>query len=287
MKNKKFLHQYFILLCLVFFSTNIYGQREYYMIDYHVTKDMNITPKTIKILGNSAIDPKNSGKIDKQLFESKLKSLIPNKNSTDILCIDLENKIYQDLRNNKLNSKKVANSIDEFVSLIKMIRNLRPHVKVGVYALPFPVYYDSQLTRNQVGKFDKIFKEVDYIFPSIYIYYPAAQKGLQSNINYFNKNLDIAVYYAKKYNKEIIPFFWYLVHPSNKKFSNELLDINEMKYYIDYLWNYSENKYAFKGIVLWNSTTPFTKKNVKTSFLKNKKNLKNTTEAINYYQSIL
>lgn len=287
MKNKKFLHQYFILLCLVFFNTNIFGQREYYMIDYHATKDMNITPKTIKILGNSAIDPKNSGKIDKHLFESKLKSLIPNKNSTDILCIDLENKIYQDLRNNKLNSKKVANSIDEFVSLIKIVRKLRPNVKVGIYALPFPFYYDSQIVRNQVGKFDKIFKEVDYIFPSLYIYYPSAQKGLQSNIDYFNKNLEAAVYYSKKYNKEIIPFFWYLIHPSNKKFSNELLEKDEFKYYIDYLWKYSKTKYPLKGIVLWNSSTPFTNKSVKTSFLKRKKYFKNTTEVINYYHPIL
>jgi|SRR5690554_231837 len=274
------------IVCFMSFGQN--NERIYYFVDYHVTKDIHIEHQKIKILGASGIDPYDKGSIDYKLLERNLNRLFPEEEAEGILCIDLENSIYKNLRNNKKEDLRAFKSINEFVGMINFVKIKRPNIKVGIYAIPFPFYYSSQKKRNELEKLDKILESVDIIFPSLYIYYPASQKGLKSNMNFLQENLDIASSYAKKYDKEIIPLVWYLVHPSNKKHKHAMIEKSEMKEYIDFIWSFSESKFKLKGILIWNSSTPFKNNSIQTDLLKTKKEYKysNPAEAIDYYKSV-
>lgn len=277
------------LLCMLLMIFNLSfsqdNSRKYYFLDYHTGNDVGLKHESIKIIGNSGIDPHDTGVVDYAILERNLKKAFPKETDGGILCIDLENSIYQNLRNNDKESIKAKKSIEEFVTMLVFIKKKRPNIKVGVYALPFPFYYSNQIKRNESGKLDEIVKNVDIIFPSLYMYYPAAQKGLKSNLAFLKENLEAACSLAKKYNKEVIPLVWYLVHPSNKKYKHAMLEKSEMKSYIDFIWNFSESEFKLKGIWIWNSPTPFTKKSAQTSLLKSRMNYNNTSEAIEYYKS--
>lgn len=288
MRRNSIFYPLLVLLLSTNFVFSQNNNREYYFVDYHVTKDIYLEHQKIKIIGASGIDPHDKGSIDYKLLERNLIKMFPEKEAKGILCIDLENSIYKGLMNNNKEHPKVTKSIGEFVGMIYFVKNKRPNVKVGIYAMPFPFYYSSQKKRNEVGKLDEILSKVDIIFPSLYVYYPAVQKGLQSNLKFLEENLEEASIYAKKYNKEIIPLVWYLIHPSNKKYRAAMIDKSEMKEYIDFIWSFSESKFKLKGILIWNSPTPFKNKSIQTNLLKTRKEYKynNPAEAIDYYKSI-
>lgn len=285
MKKDSSLFFLCILLMIFNLSFSQNNGRKYYFLDYHTVDDVSLKHESIKIIGNSGIDPNDRGVVDYAILERNLKKLFPKEIDRGILCIDLENSIYQNLRNNDRGSIKATKSIEQFLTMLDFIKKKRPNIKVGIYALPFPFYYSSHKRRNESGKLDEIIKNVDIIFPSLYIYYPAAQKGLKSNFTFLKENLEAACSLAKKHNKEVIPLVWYLVHPSNKKYKHAMLEKSEMKSYIDFIWNFSESEFKLKGIWIWNSPTPFIKKSAQTSLLKSRTNYNNTSQAIEYYKS--
>ena len=281
-----------ILIFLLLYSVcyNSYSQnnnRPYYFVDYQAPNEASFEHQKVKIIGASGIDPYDKGFVNYKLLERNLIKMFPEKGTKGILCIDLENSIYKNIRNNEKSNLVVSKSIKEFVGMIDFIKNKRPNIKVGIYAIPFPFYYSSQKKRNEVGKLDEILSKVDIIFPSLYIYYPAVQKGLQSNLKFLEENLEEASIYAKKYNKEIIPLVWYLIHPSNKKYRAAMIDKSEMKEYMDYIWKFSDSKFKLKGVLIWNSSTPFKNKTIQTNLLHSKnKTVNSAAAAIDYYKSI-
>lgn len=240
----------------------------------------------IKILGQYMIDPKRNGLIDYNLVEKYLIKLYPDKDSSGILCINLEGKLFVDLRDHDLNSSKSKNAINQYISLLKYVKTKRPNLQVGIYGLPFTVYYKSQEIRNHNRKLDLILELSDVFFPSLYIFYPAIQKEKQANFDYFKKNLDVAFYYAEQSKKPVLPFIWYLVHPSNKRYKYEMIPKSEMKSYIHYIEEYTSIKnQKISGIVWWDTPTPYNNRSIKNNLLpkKEKRNEWTMEEAFRYY----
>lgn len=226
----------------------------------------------IKMIGGYMIDPEKKGEIDLNSVAFYLNRLFPEKQSSGLLCIDLENSLYYDIRNKSVNTKECEFAIAKFIELIAFVKLHYPNIKLGIYGIPFTVYYDSQLMRNEKQKLDKLLVEVDVLFPSFYIYYPAKQKGLYSNYMYLKKNLDIAFEYSERLNKPLIPFFWYLVHSSNEIYKFAMLPKKEVDLYIDYLFRYkSASGKKIDGIVWWDTPTPFIKNSVNSSLLQDKR----------------
>src|SRR5690606_12568763 len=119
---------------------------------------------------------------------------------------------------NNLNSVRFKNAEKQFIDLLRYIKGVRPNLKIGIYGIPFRTYYPSQLKWNGDRKFDRLMSMSDIVFPSLYIIYPDKEKGKDANEQYLKDNLDVAFSYGERFNKPVIPFIWYIVHPNNKKY---------------------------------------------------------------------
>jgi hypothetical protein len=207
--------------------------------------------RTIKLLGGYMIDPDKKGIIDTGSVRRYLLELFPNFSDSGTLCINLENKLYKDLRDFDFKDKQFQNAQKAFLDLIRFIKKLRPRIKCGIYGLPFRVYYKSQEKWNENNKFSYIFREVDIIFPSLYILYPDQQYGENANNEYWKFNLKCVFEYDRYFRKPIIPFVWYMVNPGNKIFGGSFLKLNELERYIEFLKNYEYDSRSISGIVWW------------------------------------
>ncbi|WP_339698162.1 hypothetical protein [uncultured Marixanthomonas sp.] len=242
----------------------------------------------IKLLGGYMIDPHKKGTINLESVDKHLKKLFPKPNDEGVLCVNLENRYYDNIRNYDVTHRKYKEAIQEFKKLINFIRIRRPNVKLGIYGLPYRTYYKSQTKWNVGTKLDAILSEVDYIFPSLYVLYPDKEKGEKANNIYWNKNLDTAFSYADRLDKKVIPFVWYIVSTNNKMFGGELLGKNEMSRYLEHIKNYiSPYNCKVDGVVWWESSKKSFKKNVQSATHLNESiDLKNSTILKTYTQHL-
>lgn len=242
--------------------------------------------KKIDLIGGNKIDPNKKDTFDYKNIEMHLLKLYPKKNAKGVLCINIENHIYQSLKEDN-DSDNFSFAIVHFVKMINFIKNFRPNVKIGIYGIPFRTYYTTQLRRNK--KLDKILAKTDIIFPSLYLLFPDKERGEKENDRYLTENLETAFYYADRLNKPVMPFVWYMVSPNNKKFGGELLGKNEMRRYVNLIRRFtSKKKNKVNAIVWWESSKKAFLKNVKkASHLENEKVKLNSTDIlINYSLSI-
>lgn len=279
MKIIKFLIVIFFLISITFDvlgqkSKSIYFFKERY--DKSVQNEVLNIYNNIKIIGASSIYRNYNSNIDLDLYKRNLLKLIPDRNDNSLLCIDIENIQFEKLKKGNLSEQ--SKSANAFYELLKLTKSLRPKLKIGFYGIPFNFYYDSQNTFNSIQKFGSLLNEVDVLFPSVYIYYPEKQKGVNSNLQYLEKNLVVALNLGTKFNKPVYPFFWYLVHPSNKKFGYSMLSKDEVNQYLSFMNNFTYNGKSISGIIWWDTITPYNKKMIKN-------NSRNINETLKYYMS--
>ena len=221
------------------------------------------------------IDPKNKGVVDKESFIKNIIKFYPNLSSNDILCIDLENKVYRDLADYDAGTAGYQKASSAFVWMLKTVKKMRPNVKVGIYGLPFRAYYPNAKNTN---KLDVILSCADYIFPSLYTMYPDSQIGKLRNEKYLKENLSIALEYGIRLKKPVIPFVWSVVHPSNTLSGGQLLSSNEVVQNLKLIENFSYKNTKVKGVVWWDPDANYFSKVVKTQ-------MKSTNNDPKYLQS--
>src|SRR5690606_18402972 len=132
---------------------------------------------SINILSGYMIDPKRENNFNFLSVDKYLNQMFPNITDTGILCINIENEVYQELKTNNLNSVRFKNAEKQFIDLLRYIKGVRPNLKIGIYGIPFRTYYPSQLKWNGDRKFDRLMSMSDIVFPSLYIIYPDKEKG--------------------------------------------------------------------------------------------------------------
>lgn len=210
----------------------------------------------IKLLGGYMIDPEKKGVINLDRVRYHLVDLFPRPDDAGVLCINLENKLYQDLKNFDKKSYSFRRAEDEFSRLLSFIKEIRPNLRIGIYGIPFRTFFEGQSKWNDDNKFDKIISLTDIIFPSLYILYPDHERGAESNNRYFDRNLEVAFDYGYRLKKPVIPFIWYIVNPGNKRFGGELLTDDEMLRYVKYITTYRSRFQGKRvnGIVWWETT---------------------------------
>ncbi len=206
--------------------------------------------KNYRLITQHYIDPKNTGQIDLELLRKKILDFYPSADVKELICLDLENKIYNDLIKYDKSDKRFLKAQDSFISMVKLINGIRPNLKIGIYAIPSRYYYKSSKEFNS-KKFDEILKHCDVIMPSLYSMYPEKQVGKNSNTTYLKNNLRQALEYGVRLNKPVIPFVWSMVHPSNKLYSYQILPEKEMKENLEIIKNYTYNGSSVDGIVWW------------------------------------
>lgn len=202
-----------------------------------------------RLMISGHIDPKNTGNVDKELFAQSIVRYYPDKLANGILCIDLENKAYSNLVKLDQSTAEFKDARDQFIWMIRKVKELRPNVKVGFYGLPIRVYYfKTSVTSN---KLDEILSVTDYIFPSLYTMYPNSEIGKPRNEKYLRENLEAALDYGSRLNKPVIPFIWDIVHPSNKKNGGQLVSKDEMQENINFIKSFKYKNKGVVGIVWW------------------------------------
>lgn len=229
---------------------DIYYSKNLYTENYNKNLENHKNLKTYSLVYQHNIV--NSKKeIDSLKLITYIKKIYPQKQDRGVVCLDLENYDYLNLKKDK--SEELFNkSLRKFIKVIKDVKQVRPFLKIGFYGLPFRFFYESQKKWNKDEKFKELFMEADVVFPSLYILYPSKQTSIESNLRYIKENLDITFENIPNLqHKLILPFLNYRVHVSNKKFKNELLPVKEMKIYIDFLKEYINKGKSINGFVWW------------------------------------
>lgn len=242
--------------------------------------------KSIKILAQYMIDPKGEGVVRYNLVDKYLRELYPNSSDFGILCINLEGVLFRKLKDSNFESNTFREAFNEYVKLIKFVKGRVPNIKIGIYGLPFSAYYSSQMEKNDERKLDSLLVNVDVLFPTLYIAYPKIQKGEKFNFQYLKNNLDTVLKYSIRLNKSLVlPFFWYLIHPTNRLYGLQIIPKEELFSYLNYIYNYRLNGKFVDGIVWWDTSTPFNNNRIRHDFLDQSIKIKSPDDAFLYYFS--
>jgi len=218
----------------------------------HYFKKKNI--KSAKLMTSSGFNPNGKG-IDSFNIVRYMKLFYPDSASSGTCVIDWEDSIFYNLRLNE-SSVPFNMAVGSFLKVLKIMKQVRPNVSVGIFDLPFEVFYSTADVYNMNNKFDKLFKYCDFIAPEIFIDFPDKEIGHKRNIIFIKHNLDIALQYGYRLKKPVIPFIWEIIHPSNKKYGGMLIPEYEYENYADFMIHYKYNGTYIKGFFLWTSSVP-------------------------------
>ncbi|SJN28730.1 hypothetical protein FM107_05775 [Sphingobacterium sp. JB170] len=262
-----------VLLLLVFcHSIFLFGQSKRDFKVFAVSDNYNNEVKnfiknnsaleSIKILKGFQIDPYKNGEININSIRKNLAKMYPKSDASGVLCLNIENKQYQNLKNFGTNTNEYKHAIIELNKMISTVRKFRPNLKIGIYGMPFRFYYSAQNKPNMNKALDGLLRNCDYLFPSMYILFTNSEIGEQKNLEYLNDNLEVALEYGERLKKDVVPFVWYGIHTNNKKFGSQLIPKETMMKFVDHMKSYSRSGNNIKGIVWWdgqvteNATNP-------------------------------
>lgn len=229
---------------------------------------------------------KEKGHIDLQKVKRSLELYYPDKNKRGKLVLDFEGAVYQNLRKYNSDHKLFKEAEIEFINMVRFVKNNRPNLSVGIYGIPFKFYFENQKKFTQGSKFDKILREVDFIAPSLYVLWSENENKNIENEKFLKANLDLALKIAIRLDKPVIPFFWYMVNPINKKYGHEVISPKALKGYYLLVKNHQYNGKSVDGIFWWDVSQKYFGEFMNTSQkgLRNKHNIKSKFDLFKYYQ---
>jgi hypothetical protein len=227
---------------------NIYIFPAYYsrhVCDYLLSNN----GKEAHLLPQSVIDPNKDQEVDEASIKRYTAKFYPDADASGLFIIDWEAKPYNDLKNDK-NDPKFQAAMAKYVQVIDAVKSFRPKVRVGIYGLPFRFFGDRGKT-GDAANLDPLLSHCDVITPSFYIVYTDEEVGAPKNMDYLKQNLDQALNSGQRLNKQVIPFFWYKVHPGNKNFGMSVLPKDKMQRYLDFLTKYNYQGKKINGLIWW------------------------------------
>lgn len=197
-------------------------------------------------------NPEEDDKISPSNIRGYLKKNFPDENSTGRVVLNWETRAFKDLRDYPKSDRRYKDAEGEWKAMIKIIRQERPHLKIGIYGIPFRVWGSWQrMNYNPQGKFDDLLSLVDFLSPGVYIQFPDEEVGHERNLKYIQDNLDIALAYGKSLGKPVYPFVWHRVHFANRTYGHELIQKEVLAKYVKHISTYSFNNYKSKGVFMW------------------------------------
>lgn len=213
----------------------------------------------IQMLYSSHIDSNDDGKFEMNNVFTNLNRIFPKRDTNAILVLDWEGKILNSLRQNLPNSVAFRSAVEEMASLLKIIHQSWPNLKVGYYGLPFRniVGFDLEFLNKQYA-LAPIFENSDVIFPSIYLMRKESQKSRQSgNYHYSKMNTEFSLQLAKQYHLEVIPFIWHRYYPTIRKWGLTLIPATELQELIEGIRDATFEEQRVNGVVWWRSDNLF------------------------------
>jgi len=230
---------------------NIYVPYNRYSKDVVKQIESNKNYRYYRFLGDQYIDPEKKGVIDERSIKEGLNILYPDKESQGFIAIDIESKLYQNTKDYDKGNSNFEEGIAGLMRLVDIVKNERSKLKVGLFGIPFTFLNENQKVQNKDQKLDQLLKNVDYISPELYIRYPDKEKGFDANKKYLEENLKVALDYGKRLGKPVIPYVWYVIHPSNEKYGRELISQSEMTSYLKIIKDYQYKGRKAGGVIWW------------------------------------
>lgn len=267
--------KYYLLLTSFLYGINLVGQiksinipegKNIYVISKKYSPEINDlleksnVYKSITVFSPSMIG--NNSEINyKQLSRSLIRNF-PQVTSGGLLCLDIENEIYEDIRKYNQGTLRFEKAISEFIKMIRFVKRERPNLDVGIYGIPFKITADVH-KRNNSAKLDRLLREVDVIFPSLYLPYSFSEPRSKLIEQYLAENLNVALDFGIRLDKPVIPFIWYMVHPSNRNYGGELVSKDDFNTYMNKIMNFYNTGKGVQGVVYWEPSVPYFNRNVR------------------------
>jgi len=132
----------FNLFFILLLTTTILGQnKDIYIFEdkYNISlKELNDNSnlfefKSIEIFGQYMMDPKKVGVVHYDLVDKYLAKMFPQKDVSGILCINLEGELYDQLKNNSVESEKFIAARDEYIKLADYIKSYLKNMDLQYY----------------------------------------------------------------------------------------------------------------------------------------------------------
>ncbi|MBF5027127.1 hypothetical protein [Planobacterium oryzisoli] len=202
-------------------------------------------------IGRSNFDNQNIGIVDLVLLRTGIENIIKDKNYSGYIILNIENKIYQELRSNPITHINYNQNINSLINMVKLVKALRPNAKVAIYNIPFKFNNLAQKRQSDYSKLYPLLKEVDVFAPSLYINYDEKQRSNVFFHNYVTDNLNLAFEYAEKLNKKVYPFVWYRIHPSNKEYGGNIMKQKQYEFYLNSIKKYRYKDKRVEKIIYW------------------------------------
>lgn len=256
-----------IISIFVLSSENVLGQNTkndhnsflIYLDIGKVNKDfsnyMNIHDfKTTTRLSMGMIDKNRDGVAELEVIKRYINKVYPNKDDSGLCVVDWEGVAIKQLKAFAKDTTQHPEQINEYIKVVKTIKEMRPNVKVGVYGIPFRMWAYKQL-KNNPYKYENLFpllKISDFISPSVYHLYADSETPKHKNRLYFRKNIIIALKLGSKLNKPVIPYVGMRYYTKRSKYSWESVPIENFKEDMVFIKNLSFNSDKIKGFILWN-----------------------------------
>lgn len=281
-----------ILLFLIVFSIFGYSQNKklFFCAEFKnswqkkFVEDNEIA--NLNIIYQSEIAPNEV--LDEKILIEALNRKFPDKNKKDYGIINWEGTTEIDL-NRQEDPAKFKISLNKFVNALKTIKKLRPNVKWSIYGFPTcefwtPGYFWEKRNYNLA----EIYKNVDFLAPSLYLFYPEEELKSTFTENYIQRNVKLALKIGKKYNKEVYPFIWHRFHPSNQKYGMQTIPLDYFREkYIKLILTQKYQGKTVKGLIWWQADGYYSKNT--DSYVKLKEEYKNVTNIelhnVNLFQS--
>jgi len=245
-------NKFLTIVIIILLANSTYSQENYAFFNRYndntqkYLKQRNF--KSVKLITNSSIVDKNNNINEKIIKQNLKRILLP---TDDLLVIDWEKEDFWNLKL-RADSKEFIKAEKQFIRLIKIIRKNNPNIKIGIYGLPFKVYYNLNAGYNEKGKFDKILSLVDVICPSFYFNFTDDIIGKEKNIEIITNQLINCLEYGERLNKPVIPFIWELIHPSTKDIGGTFVPKDEFKRHLKLIINFKfNNENKISGLIWW------------------------------------
>lgn len=202
---------------------------------------------------------------DTERIERWCGTFVPDVNSKQLIIIDWEGDAFKLLQSQ--DSAVYAPQLREYIKVVNLVRELRPHAKIAVYGLPFKYYYSNHADYNRpAGKFDPLFEEVDMITPSLYLFYPDDWRSGDPlwNENFLKTNLNDFIADGIRNNKPVVPFVWWKISTSSTVSEKGYFwHPDRFAYYMNVVLTHQVNGVKTGGLIMWdvqgdfvNHTTP-------------------------------
>lgn len=210
---------------------------------------------------NYAFDSDEDGLLDdRDTFVKLLKRKVPD-DFSGFVCLDWEGPMTKWLQQppESPNFKRAAQNL---VQVLTLAKQARPRAQIGFYGVCLREYWkrDDAWRRSALATAE-IFRHADWVGPSLYHMYRDSERKPADQQQYLRKNVEIALEVAELAGgKPVYLFVTHRIHPSNKKFGNELVPDDEFRQALRTMRSVRYDGRGIAGFIWWSGDQYYIKK---------------------------